>query len=195
MSELNRPTTVRLVTACVAGSLILGGVASGRHEAASITASGGLYAASPNHLWNRIHRAIHVRVAPGGAEYGFDTVDALLWDETRHLLTAPSHARAVALLDEFLASGGERLVTDPLKRGVTARSLGGFRLACIECLDGPGGAGRSRAAACPHHPACGAQPDEYRGPSGCPCEDPLGTSGASSRDCGRRSAGDAVGLS
>ena len=83
----------------------------------------GLYAADPNHLWNRIHRHFHVRVTADGHGYGSDTVDPLLWRETRYLLEGPSHQRAVGLLDEFLALHGERLITDPVKRVVLQRDL------------------------------------------------------------------------
>jgi hypothetical protein len=82
----------------------------------------GPYADDPAHLWNRLHRELFVRTAAGG-EYGFDEVDPLLWRETQHLLTAPSHARALRLLDEFLASKGERLVADPVKRVVFQHDL------------------------------------------------------------------------
>ncbi len=77
-----------------------------------------LYDADPNHIWNRLHRLFHVRVGPDGQEYGFDTVDPLLWRETRYLLTGPSHEQAVRLLDEFLDSHAERLIADPVKRAV-----------------------------------------------------------------------------
>jgi hypothetical protein len=82
-----------------------------------------LYDPNPKHLWNRLHRQFHVRVAADGSEYGDDAVDPLLWRETRYLLTNPSHDRAVQLLDEFLASQGERLITDPVKRAVFQRDL------------------------------------------------------------------------
>jgi hypothetical protein len=83
----------------------------------------GLYDANPNHLWNRIHDSFQARVAPDGSEYGFDRIDPLLWRESRHLLTGPSHTLAIRLLDEFLASNGERLVGDPLKRAVFQHDL------------------------------------------------------------------------
>ena len=57
------------------------------------------------------------------AEYGFDTVDPLLWRKTRHLLNGPSHKDAVIVLDEFLTSGGERLIADPLRRAVFQHDL------------------------------------------------------------------------
>jgi hypothetical protein len=78
----------------------------------------GLYDANPNHLWNRIHEQFHVRIAPDGSRYGFDTVDPLLWRETQYLVRGPSAGRAVRVLDEFLASNGERMIRDPLKRAV-----------------------------------------------------------------------------
>ncbi len=77
-----------------------------------------LYHADPNHLWNRLHRHFHVRVGPDGQEHGLDSVDPLVWRETRYLLTGPSHEQAVRLLDEFLDSRGETLIADPVKRAV-----------------------------------------------------------------------------
>ena len=82
-----------------------------------------LYHANPNHLWNRIHDVFQVRVARDGTRHGLDTVDPQLWRETRHLLSGPSHARAVAVLDEFLSSHGERLIADPLRRAVFQHDL------------------------------------------------------------------------
>ena len=114
---------MRLVAACAVVLLTCVGVAWSNQVAPGSSPQRALYDASPNHLWNRIHQVLHVRVAPDGSEYGFDTVDPLLWRETRHLLTGPSHARAVRVLDEFLASNGERLIRDPLKRAVFQHDL------------------------------------------------------------------------
>ena len=83
----------------------------------------GLFADDPGHLWNRLHRVMHVRAAPGAQEHGFDEVDPLLWRETRYLLTEPSHSQAIRLLNEFLETGGERLITDPVKRAVFQHDL------------------------------------------------------------------------
>jgi len=83
----------------------------------------GLYHPDPQHLWNRLHRQLHVRTTVDGREFGQDEVDPLLWDDTRHLLSGPSHARALRLLDEFLNTDGERLITDPLKRAVLQHDL------------------------------------------------------------------------
>jgi hypothetical protein len=77
----------------------------------------------PQHLWNRLQRALWVRTGPDGKEYGNDRLDPLLWRETRHLLEGESHEQAIAVLDEFLTARGENLVHDPLKRAILQRDL------------------------------------------------------------------------
>src|SRR6476620_11162275 len=105
---------VRGLAACVAACVIA--IASPRlDERQSVPAGARLYDSNPAHLWNRVHDTLHIRIAADGAEYGRDTVDPLRWRETRHLLTGDSHARALGVLDEFLAANGERLIRDPLK--------------------------------------------------------------------------------
>jgi hypothetical protein len=114
---------MRLLAASLAALCTITGAASSPQSPSRQSPRPGLYDANPNHLWNRIHGHFHVRVAESGGEHGFDTVDPLLWRETRYLLSGPSHVRAVSLLDEFLASAGERLVSDPLKRAVFQHDL------------------------------------------------------------------------
>lgn len=114
---------MRLMAASMAALCTITGAASSPRTVRDQSPRQGLYAANPNHLWNRIHEHFHVRVARDGTRYGFDTVDPLLWRESRYLLSGPSHARAVRLLDEFLMSGGERLTADPLKRAVFQHDL------------------------------------------------------------------------
>src|SRR5437588_11873098 len=77
-----------------------------------------LYASDPQHLWNRLHEALLVRVGPDGHTYGQDRFEPLLWLGSRHLLTGPSHDRAVQILNEFIDKQGEKLIADPLKRAV-----------------------------------------------------------------------------
>jgi hypothetical protein len=109
---------MRLLGACVVALSTIGAVASSVQVAPASLQRTGLYDANPNHLWNRIHERFHVRIAPDGSRFGFDTVDPLLWRETRYLLVGPSHASALQVLNEFLASNGERLIRDPLERAV-----------------------------------------------------------------------------
>jgi hypothetical protein len=82
-----------------------------------------MYHADPEHLWNRLHRALFVRVGPDGRTYGQDRLEPLLWVGSKHLLEGKAHQRAVAILDEFLKNKGEKLIEDPLKRAVLQRDL------------------------------------------------------------------------
>jgi len=77
----------------------------------------------PKHLWNRLYGALVVRTDQTGAVYGADDVDPLLWPQTEHLLTGPSHRRALNLLDEFLKTHAENLIRDPAKRALLQHSL------------------------------------------------------------------------
>src|SRR5262245_3205191 len=76
-----------------------------------------------DHIWNRLHRSLYVRASRNGQEYGYDELDPLLWTETKHLLTGPSHQQAIKLLDEFLYTNAAALITDPLKRAMLQRDL------------------------------------------------------------------------
>lgn len=72
---------------------------------------------------DRLYRALCIRVAPDGREFGEEELDPLLWLNTKHLLTSPSHEQALKALDEFLAPDAQRLVADPLKRALLQQSL------------------------------------------------------------------------
>src|SRR4051812_39214243 len=82
-----------------------------------------LYHPDPDHLWNRLHEALFVRVGPDGRAYGRDRLEPLLWYGSKHLLEDRPRDRLLALLDEFLTGHGERLINDPLKRAVLQRDL------------------------------------------------------------------------
>lgn len=82
-----------------------------------------LYDANPNHLWNRLYRALYQRTTKDGKEYGYDELDPLLWYQTTYLLKDPAYHQATALLDEFLSTHGERLIRDPLKRALLQRDI------------------------------------------------------------------------
>jgi hypothetical protein len=82
-----------------------------------------IYDANPSHLWNRLYATLVVRQDKHGVRYGEDSVDLMLWGETEHLLSQPSHQRAIQVLDEFLTTHGEMLIRDPLKRAMFERDL------------------------------------------------------------------------
>ena len=100
-----------------------------------------LYDPDPKHLWNRLHRALHIRAMvpddgerepPQYAAQTFDPndLDPFFWyrhdpyyREHPYLLSGPAYREALALLDEFLDKQGEGLVKEPLKRALLQRDL------------------------------------------------------------------------
>jgi hypothetical protein len=82
-----------------------------------------LYDADPEHLWNRIHSTFMMRPAPDGLFYGGDRLEPLLWTESDYLLQGRAAEQAVAVLNELLRIGGERLIVDPVKRALLQRDL------------------------------------------------------------------------
>ncbi|MCI0356383.1 MAG: hypothetical protein L0099_15295 [Acidobacteria bacterium] len=77
----------------------------------------------PDHAWNRLYRAVYLRRAASGQEYGQDEVDPLLWPDSRHLLEGKSHHDAIRALDDFLAQGADAEIRDPLRRAVLQHDL------------------------------------------------------------------------
>ena len=86
-------------------------------------ADSAVYDPDPHHLWNRLNDTLFVRTAPDGTRYGIGRLDILYWTNTQHLLASPSHEQALQVLDEFIATHGERLIHDPLKRALLQRDL------------------------------------------------------------------------
>ena len=82
-----------------------------------------LYDPDPGHIWNRLHEALFVRQDASGAIYGSDSLDPLLWLNSTHLLAGPSHQRALHVLDEFLQTHAENLISDPVKRAILQHDL------------------------------------------------------------------------
>ncbi len=82
-----------------------------------------LYDPDPNHIWNRLYRALYARTGPDGQEYGYDELDPILWVRTKHLISGPSYQQAIKVLNEFLSSNAERLVSSPIKRAVFQHDL------------------------------------------------------------------------
>jgi hypothetical protein len=82
-----------------------------------------VYAPDPQHLWNRLYRALCMRTARDGTEYGLDELDPLVSPESTHLLRGHGRGQALAVLDEFLAGNGEKQIADPLRRALLQRDL------------------------------------------------------------------------
>jgi hypothetical protein len=81
------------------------------------------YDSDPAHLWNRLHGALLVRTNAAGKRFGQDELDPLLWLDSKYLLVGKRHKYILSVLDEFLSSNGEKLVTAPLKRAILQRDL------------------------------------------------------------------------
>jgi hypothetical protein len=82
-----------------------------------------IYDPDPGHLWNRIFRQFYRRTSNDGQEFGWDSLDPLLWYDTTYLLEGNSYEEAIAVLDEFLSTKGEDLITNPLQRAIFQRDL------------------------------------------------------------------------
>jgi hypothetical protein len=93
------------------------------HAASRTTDAPALFHPDPQHVSNRLYRALHVRTASDGKQFGFDALDPLLWSETNYLLEGKSHQQAIALADEFLRTNAARQITDPLKRAILQRDV------------------------------------------------------------------------
>ena len=82
-----------------------------------------VYDGNPAHIWNRLYAALRVRKDSQGHVYGEDSLDPMLWPQSQHLLSQPSHGIALRVLDEFLRTHAENLIKDPLKRAMLQRDL------------------------------------------------------------------------
>src|SRR5215469_9191168 len=119
-----------------------------------------LYDPDPNHLWNRLHQALHVRLTdlgnpekeqallPGDQSYHALELDAFLWhSRSTYLRFGQPQKTALAVLDEFLAKDGEKLVREPTKRAFLQRDLWAvFDWTRSWHTDGPGRNLRTRLA-------------------------------------------------
>jgi hypothetical protein len=122
MFPLAKLVTLRaflLTVACLLVTAVPGGADPKQKEPVGTT----LYHRDPDHLWNRVHAALLMRVGPDGKTYGEDRLEPLLWAESKNLLEGKTAERAVAVLEAFLKEKGETLIDDPVKRAVLQRDL------------------------------------------------------------------------
>jgi len=82
-----------------------------------------IYDPDPGHIWNRLHATFFVREDLAETALLPDALDPPFWYHTTYLLTQPSHKKALAILDEFLRTHAENLITNPVKRAVLQRDL------------------------------------------------------------------------
>lgn len=82
-----------------------------------------LYSPDPSDILNRLYDTLLIREDRQGKRLGEDSLDPLLWFESEHLLSEPSHRQAIQILDEFLNTHAEEQIRDPLKKAVMQRDL------------------------------------------------------------------------
>jgi hypothetical protein len=92
-------------------------------KASDVPDANTIYDSDTNHLWNRLNETLFERTAQDGKKYGLDELDILYWVRTTNLLSGVSHQRAMAVLNKFINSHGEKLIPDPLKRALLQRDL------------------------------------------------------------------------
>lgn len=77
---------------------------------------------NPDHLWNRLHATLLVRKTADGERVS-DDMFPYLWVHSRHILEGRAHEQALRVMDEFLASNGEKLIADPARRLMLQRDM------------------------------------------------------------------------
>lgn len=71
----------------------------------------------------RLYHCLLVRRSQTGEEVGLESLDPLFWANTKYLVTGESHKRALACLDDFLSSHGERTIENPIQSAMLQRDL------------------------------------------------------------------------
>ncbi len=81
-----------------------------------------VYDPNPKHLWNRLHEALYVRLDGAGPDDPGE-LDPFLWQRSPYQEKGERYKRAAAVLDEFIAERGDKLIADPRKRALLQRDL------------------------------------------------------------------------
>jgi hypothetical protein len=115
----HQTTNMRIFAAIIAVAICCAIESKGDTTSAENT----IYDSDTNHLWNRLNETLFERTAQDGKKYGLDELDILYWVRTTNLLSGVSHQRAMAVLNKFINSHGEKLIPDPLKRALLQRDL------------------------------------------------------------------------
>jgi hypothetical protein len=92
---------IRLSLMCAAVLFCIPSMAADEPPAASAKAAGvTIYDSDPQHLLNRLHRAMAVRTIDG-VDYGTDNAIPFI-DDADNLLSGEAHVQVLSVLDEFL---------------------------------------------------------------------------------------------
>jgi len=122
-------SSAQVVRRAVIGSRVVAGRlsrwvrAGGRERHGACVAQCAAVSREPEHVWNRLHAALFVRVAPDGREYGGDRVDPLLWSNSKYWWRG-RRTQSRQLLTEFVDTHAEKLIDDPLKRARCCATYG-----------------------------------------------------------------------
>jgi hypothetical protein len=81
------------------------------------------FAPEEEHPWNRLHCLLYTRAAKDGKPYVYKGLEAPIGAESHFLIDGGSHEQAIAILDQFLRTGADQEVKDPLKRALLLRDL------------------------------------------------------------------------
>jgi hypothetical protein len=111
---------VNKCAAIIIAAVLYGAIVS---EAADVPDGNTVYNPDPHHLWNRLNATLFERTAQDGKKFGLDELDILFWASTTNLLAGTSHHKALAILDEFIHTHGEKQIHDPLKCALLQRDL------------------------------------------------------------------------
>lgn len=96
---------------------------SSSDRSSDVEARWNVYDPNPHHIWNRLFRQLYGRTTKDGQEYGWDSLDPLLWHDTTFLLEGDSYQKTLSVVDEFLATKSEDLITDQLQRAMFQRDV------------------------------------------------------------------------
>jgi hypothetical protein len=119
----DRTAIVAAAVAVLGCTLVPDGNSSAGGASAPASSADGPYASTPNHPWNRVHRALYVRVDEDGHEEEMNGPDPPIWPGSTHLLRGPGQAEAIRSLEAFLDSNAASLVRDPVRRAVFQHDL------------------------------------------------------------------------
>jgi hypothetical protein len=76
-----------------------------------------------SHIANRLHHHLYSRTMQEGKVYDAESLEPFMLQTSHFLTEGESHRKALALLDELLATPAEKLPADPLRRAMLQRDL------------------------------------------------------------------------